>query len=252
MEKKYELTDDYTLVESKNGGHNRVYRIRALRDIPRYDICVGELGGFVESEANLSHEGDCWIGDNAIVSDNATVKEDAVAWNRSRMTEQSSLSGESAIYHRVRLSDNVSVSGNSVLDNNTVASDQVIIRGNAVIKGKSILTGNCLIEESPYLETVTVSDSAHIFGKVRLVSARIKKDASIGSTCHFCSLSSVGEHSCSVTAYKTKTHGILLNGMTLREFELFFRGRVDCLTSEYNIQAFKAAIKFMKRQIVMS
>ena len=78
MQKKYELTDDYILVESEGGECIRVYRIRALRDIPRYGVRIGDLGGFVKSEANLSHEGDSWIADNAIVSDNTTVQEDCV------------------------------------------------------------------------------------------------------------------------------------------------------------------------------
>ena len=115
MQKKYELTDEYTLVESNSGGHKRVFRIRALLDIPRYNVRIGELGGFVESEANLSQEGDCWVADNAIVSDNATVKDDVVAWNCSRMTGNSSLTGESTIYDKVQLTDQVSVSGMSEL-----------------------------------------------------------------------------------------------------------------------------------------
>lgn len=252
MEKKYELTNIRTLAENKNGGSKWGYRIRALRSIPRYNVCVGDLGGFVERETNLSQDGDCWIAENSIVTDNAIVKDDALARGCSRMTDNSSLTGESIIYDKVRLTDQVSVSGMSVLRDNIIASEQVIIRDSSVIVGQSRLTGNCLIEDSPYLNSVSVSDSSHIFGMVRLLSAVVKKDASIGSPRDFCSLSLIGDHSLPVTAYKTKTHGILINGMTLREFELFFRGCVDCLTSEYNIQAFKAAIKFMKRQIVIS
>ena len=45
--KKYKL-----LARAENG----LYRIRALRDIPEIDVKAGDLGGYVESENNLSHD----------------------------------------------------------------------------------------------------------------------------------------------------------------------------------------------------
>jgi len=62
---KYELTDE------TNGSGLR--RIRALRDIPRYGVNEGDLGGWVESEGNLTQEGDCWVSDDARVFGNARV-----------------------------------------------------------------------------------------------------------------------------------------------------------------------------------
>lgn len=62
---KYELTDE------TNGSGLR--RIRALRDIPRCGVEEGDLGGWVESEGNLTQEGDCWVFGNAQVFDDAQV-----------------------------------------------------------------------------------------------------------------------------------------------------------------------------------
>lgn len=62
---KYELTDE------TNGSGLR--RIRALRDIPRCGVKEGDLGGWVESEGNLTQEGDCWVSDDAQVFGNARV-----------------------------------------------------------------------------------------------------------------------------------------------------------------------------------
>lgn len=51
--KKYELTK-----ETKTLADDTVlHLIRALMDIPRYCVKAGELGGFVESEDNLSQDG---------------------------------------------------------------------------------------------------------------------------------------------------------------------------------------------------
>ena len=51
-------TKKYELVGPPN--EYGLYRIRALRDIVK-TIEKGDLGGLVEGEHNLSHEGDCWI-----------------------------------------------------------------------------------------------------------------------------------------------------------------------------------------------
>ena len=65
--KKYELTEE-TIKINEN---QTLYRIKALRDFG--DVKAGDLGGFVESEKNLSHEGDCWISNDAKVYDFARI-----------------------------------------------------------------------------------------------------------------------------------------------------------------------------------
>ena len=46
-------------------------RIRVTRDIG--DVKKGNLGGYIEKEENLSHGGDCWVGDDAKVYGDAEV-----------------------------------------------------------------------------------------------------------------------------------------------------------------------------------
>ena len=50
--KKYELVKSSKIVY----GGTTLYRIKALIDIPNI-VKAGELGGYIESEKNLSHEG---------------------------------------------------------------------------------------------------------------------------------------------------------------------------------------------------
>ena len=64
--KKYELTDESILIDGCS-----IYRIKALKDFGR--VKAGDLGGFVEREKNLSHEGDCWVCGDAQVFENARV-----------------------------------------------------------------------------------------------------------------------------------------------------------------------------------
>ena len=67
--KKYKLTDNKI---------NGLFQIQALIDIPEYEIKKGDLGGFIESESNLSHNGNAWVSDNALVYGNATVCGNAI------------------------------------------------------------------------------------------------------------------------------------------------------------------------------
>lgn len=68
-------------------------------------ISDGEIGGWIESEANLSHEGDCWVAGNAKVygdarvagyarvADNATVSGDAQVANEAWVCGDAQISG---------------------------------------------------------------------------------------------------------------------------------------------------------------
>ena len=52
--KKFELTGDTKIAFGRS-----LHRIRAVRDF--CDVKAGDLGGWVESETNLSHVGDAWV-----------------------------------------------------------------------------------------------------------------------------------------------------------------------------------------------
>jgi len=79
MTKKYELL----IGDCLRAGDRTVYRIRALRDFG--DVRRGDIGGYIESEDNLSHRGECWVydaaqvyGEDAVVRDNGRVR--GCAW----------------------------------------------------------------------------------------------------------------------------------------------------------------------------
>ena len=64
--KKYELTEETKVIDGKT-----LFRIRALRSFG--DIKAGDLGGFIENERNLSHEGNAWVEDNAWVNGDGLI-----------------------------------------------------------------------------------------------------------------------------------------------------------------------------------
>lgn len=130
--RKYELTS-----ESQSLLGRTVYRIR------RHD---GVLGGWVESEANLAQDGNCWISDEAaavadarvvgnaqvrnlaIVSGRATIMENATIGGTARVFGSSIINGVAAIL------DSASVSGATI-------TDSAIVEGHAVIAGPVTMRG---------------------------------------------------------------------------------------------------------------
>ena len=72
MSAHYRLTD--TTCEHWSGV--TLYQIQATRDLPRRGVREGDLGGFIQSEKNLS--GNAWVSGNAEVSGNARVSGNAL------------------------------------------------------------------------------------------------------------------------------------------------------------------------------
>ena len=68
--KKYRLTGNHI-----NIGNRILYQIEALKDFG--DVKAGDLGGYIESEENLSQYDNAWVFDNARVYGNACVFGDA-------------------------------------------------------------------------------------------------------------------------------------------------------------------------------
>lgn len=77
--KKFELT-----TESITFLGRKLFRIKAL--ISFGDVEAGELGGYIEKEGNLSHEGNAWVSDNAWVGGNARVSDNAWVCGNARVS----------------------------------------------------------------------------------------------------------------------------------------------------------------------
>ena len=109
--KKYELTNETITID--NG--KTLFRIRALVDIEAFGVTVGDLGGYIEKEENLSHSGDAWVSDNARIY------------------------GDAVVY------DNAWVYGDAVVCDNALVYDDAVIYLDAVVYGDAIVCGNALV-----------------------------------------------------------------------------------------------------------
>lgn len=67
--KKYEFTGETRALSSTIILH----RIRAVIDIPSAGVNAGDIGGWIESDSNLSHDYDARVGGNAWVSGDTRI-----------------------------------------------------------------------------------------------------------------------------------------------------------------------------------
>lgn len=176
MKKKYEMLpmDD----------SNICYRIKALRNFS--DVNVGDLGGIIHKESNLSHDGDCWIYDNAYVGGDAQVLDDAKVYDtaiisgsamvmeKARVSFRSNISGSAGIYGKAH------IIGGCLFDNCRVGEFATVrsgtICGNAEIKGKACIYGNAIIRDN-----ATIAGLAHVSGSAVVSgNAVVDGEASVG------------------------------------------------------------------------
>ena len=121
MDKKYELLKDDCI----NYEGRTLYRIKALRDFGY--IKKGKLGGYIQSENNLSHEGECWVYGNAKVYEDARVFGNAKVFMNARVYGNAKVFGEAEVY------DNAEVYGNSkIFENAEVYVNAVINKGRII------------------------------------------------------------------------------------------------------------------------
>lgn len=137
MEKKYELVkDDFVMV---NG--NKLYRIKALVDIEPW-VAAGQLGGYIEKEENLSHEGTCWVFDNAMVYDKAVIKEDAQVSLNAQVYGQAIMSGQSMATDHAKVYDFAEVRGNALIHYRAEVYGYSLVEDNAAVGGNSKVYGH--------------------------------------------------------------------------------------------------------------
>ena len=93
--KKYEFTGETKRVELWNRTAT-LHRIKATVEFGF--VKVGELGGWIEKEENLSHEGKAWVCGNANVCGNAKVCGDAEVCGNAKVWGNAEVCGDAEVF----------------------------------------------------------------------------------------------------------------------------------------------------------
>ena len=163
--KKYELTSE-TLVLS---GHT-LHRIKALKDFG--SIKAGELGGWIESEENLSQANNAWVYGDSKVYEDAKVYDDAVICGNARVR------GNARVFDNAMVCGKANVFGNAWVYGNAELLDDATVFGNAEIFGNAELCDNAMVyglakvgDKAEIGDKATICDKAEIRGNAKIRDA---------------------------------------------------------------------------------
>ena len=148
---KYELTD---IRQSVSISGESLYRIKALKEFVNETTGVviekGQLGGFVQSEKNLSQYGTCWIDDSARVFNNAVVSDNAYVGQEAMIHRNVQISGNAAVLDSAWITDNAIVKDNAQIRDMPLIKDNAVIKGDAIIICDDTIGGNTEISSGIY------------------------------------------------------------------------------------------------------
>ena len=151
MEKKYRLLENDTKVV----GGRTLYRIEALKDFA--NVKKGDKGGYIESEDNLSHFGNCWVYGEAYVYGDACVYDNA------EVSGYAYVYGNALVHGSACVADNARVYGNAYVSDNTQVYGKARVYDNAEIYGNARVSDNARVCGNAY-----VSDNTQVYGKARV------------------------------------------------------------------------------------
>ena len=140
--KKYEFTGEIMVHEGIT-----LRRIRRISD--------NLIGGWIESEENLSQKGDCFIFDNAKVYGNAKVSGNASVFSNAK------------IYGNAIIRQNARVYGDVTVYNNAVVCENAEVYNNAKVYGDAVVYGDARVYESAKVyDNAIIRQNARVYGDV--------------------------------------------------------------------------------------
>lgn len=163
MQKKYEFTDE------QHPYSPGLRRIRALVDIPRAGVRAGDLGGWLEKEENLHHDGAAWVSEDAQVYGNARVSGNAWVFGKTEIFDNTEVYGDAQVYGtagvfgNAMIYGNARVSGNARVHGDALVSDAAQVYGDARVSGNARIYGDALVHGDALVFGVArVQDTAQV------------------------------------------------------------------------------------------
>jgi len=163
----------YEVAEKINPATKRsrmMARLIALHDISA-DIPAGTIGGWIEKPENLVASIRApWVGDNAMVFDDAVVQDGAVLWNnavvcgKAYVGSNAQVGGDARIYGNAQIGGAAVITGSSQVYGDAVVSDWAVVEGCARIYGDAQILGNAVVCGASEVDSARVAGHSVIAG----------------------------------------------------------------------------------------
>lgn len=144
---------------TKTIGNTILHQIKSLQSFS--DVSAGDLGGWIESEANLSQNNEAWIYEDSCVYEHAYV------YGNAKVSKCSYVYGHAHIY------DDAMIVNSKVYDNAQIFGDACII--------KSEINGYVQVFDNTLLDSSQVHDYAIISGLTSLNETTVSSTALLRS-----------------------------------------------------------------------
>lgn len=161
--KKYEFTGETMEFEGRT-----LRQIRYIRNGNRFE--KGQLGGWIETEDNLSHEGYC------------CVMQEAKVFGHARVLEYARIREEAVVKDNAQIKGIADIFGDAIVGADTIVEGKSIIRGYSVvffyadenygqpnIYGENLIF-NCNIEATGSIHNCTITNSKSLSGPLKMES----------------------------------------------------------------------------------
>lgn len=166
--KKYRLTDETKIVD----GHT-LHRIIYL--MPVWPSEAVKIGGWIEKEENLSHEGSAVVLGEAMVYGDALVCDNAMVYGMSRIDGKAKICENAKIFRHAQVSGNAKVCGvaqafdDSRIGGNALVSGEARIGGCAMVSGKAQISGHAVLYGGVNVcGNSNISGDVYIYGHAKL------------------------------------------------------------------------------------
>jgi len=135
---KYKLTENTIQYNGKT-----LYQIQALKSFDH--VKKGELGGWIENESNLSHEGNCWVYGDAQVYGKAWVGDNAQVFGYAQVYGKAWVYEDVHVYGDAKIHGNAKVYGNAQVFDNAQVFNNAQVYGNAWVFSNAQVYGNAKV-----------------------------------------------------------------------------------------------------------
>lgn len=152
--KKYKFTGETKTIDLPFGTVT-LHRIKAVVEFGL--VKVGDLGGWIEKEENLSHEENAWVyGD-------AEVYGDAKVCGNAKVYGDAEVYGNAKVYDNTWVYDNAWVCGDAKVYGNAEVCGNAKVCGNAEVYGDAWVCGNAKVFSTDHVLVIGAIGSRNDF-----------------------------------------------------------------------------------------
>ena len=256
--KKFEFTGE-TKTISLLFRTTTLHRIRAVAEFGL--VKIGDLGGWIEKEENLSHEGKAWVYDDAEVCDNAEVCGNAKVYGNgkiwgnakvygnAKVCGNAEICGNAEVYGNAKVYGNVKIWGNAKVYGNAKVCGNAEIWGNAEVYGNAKVYGNVKV-----CGNVKVWGNAEVYGNAKVRgNARVYDDAKVFSARHVLVIGAIGSRNDFTTFYRDKDNEITVKcGCFIGKIDEFLEKVTHTHGDSNYALVYRAAVYVARLQIDLS